>query len=133
MLKLALAALLGLLAAAAQPWAAPALNAQSSDAAGVRVVVKPKSIGPAASAWEFEVVMDTHTKSLNENLTKAAVLVDDAGRRHIPTAWDGDAPGGHHRKGVLRFATPPLDARGVTLEIAGLGGVPVRTFRWELK
>lgn len=72
--------------------AATAVAARSSDAGGVKVVVTPKVLGPAAKVWEFEVVMDTHTKPLNENLAEVAVLVDDAGRRHTPTAWQGDPP-----------------------------------------
>lgn len=113
--------------------AATAVAARSSDAGGVKVVVTPKVLGPAAKVWEFEVVMDTHTKPLNENLAEVAVLVDDAGRRHTPTAWQGDPPGGHHRKGILRFAAPTEMPVVLELQIAGIGGVGNRTFRWELK
>ena len=66
----------------------------------------PKVYGPSADVWEFSVVMDTHIKPLSENLTQAAILVDGAGRRYAPIAWQGDALGGHHRKGVLQFSRP---------------------------
>ena len=61
----------------AQPAGLPALAAVSNDTGGVRVVVKPKSVA-AGSVWEFDVTMETHTKPLDSDLTKAAVIVDDA-------------------------------------------------------
>jgi hypothetical protein len=113
--------------------AAAALAARSSDAAGVRVVVTPKTLAPGAKVWEFEIVMDTHTKPLKENLAQVAVLVDDAGRRYVPVAWQGNPPGGHHRKGVLQFSAPAEMPAAIELQIAGIGGAGTRTFRWELK
>jgi len=110
--------------------AAPALAARSSDEAGVHVVVTPKALGRDVTAWEFNVVMDTHTKPLNDNLAQAAVLVDEAGRRYIPVAWQGDPPGGHHRKGVLQFSPPVEMPKSVELQINGVGGVATRSFRW---
>jgi hypothetical protein len=91
--------------AMAQPAGLPALAAVSNDTGGVRVVVKPKSVA-AGSVWEFDVTMETHTKPLDSDLTKAAVIVDDGGRRYMPLSWQGDPPGGHHRKGILRFPAP---------------------------
>jgi len=113
--------------------AAPALTARSSNAAGVNVVVTPKALAPGVPVWEFEIVLDTHTKPLNDNLAQAAVLVDDAGRRFAPTGWQGDPPGGHHRKGLLRFSAPVEMPSAVQLEIAGVGGAGTRSFRWDLK
>jgi hypothetical protein len=113
-------------------FAAAALVARSSDAAGVRVVVTPKKLAPNVPAWEFEVVMDTHTKPLSENLVQSAVLVDDAGRRSTPTGWQGDPPGGHHRKGILQFAAPTAMPNSIELQINAIGGA-ARSFRWELK
>ena len=112
---------------------APALVARSSDEAGVRVVVTPKALGPGVKVWEFDVVMDTHTKPLTEDLANAAVLVDGAGRRSIPVAWQGDPPGAHHRKGVLQFSAPAEMPKSVELQINGIGAVAIRTFRWEIE
>jgi hypothetical protein len=109
------------------------LASRTSDGGGVRVVVTPKAIEPGAAVWEFQVVMDTHTTPLNEDLARAAVLVDDSGRRHVPVAWQGDPPGGHHRKGILRFALPVEKLKIIELHIAGVGGPDKRVFRWELK
>lgn len=113
--------------------AAPALPARTRDTGGVRVVVTPKALAPGAAVWEFQVVMDTHTKPLNENMAEVAVLVDDAGRRSAPTAWQGAGPGGHHREGLLQFAVPAEMPAAVELRISGIGGPDIRTFRWQLK
>ena len=53
-----------------------------------------------------------------------------AGER--PMAWEGDPPGGHHRKGVLVFK--PLDPMPatITLDVREVGGVADRTFTWNL-
>lgn len=116
----------------AQSGSAPALATRSSDADGVRVVVTPKAVA-AGSAWEFEVVMDTHTKPLDSDLTKTAVIVDDSGRRYIPLTWQGDPPGGHHRKGILRFAAPSEQIKSFELQIQGLAGESKRAFQWTIK
>ena len=50
-------------------------------------------------------------------LLRLAILVDGARRRYAPIAWQGDALGGHHRKGVLQFSR----------------GLAIRTFRWEVE
>ena len=118
--------------AMAQPAGAPALAAVSNDAGGVRVNIKPKGVG-AGLAWEFEIVMDTHTKPLDGDPTKTAVLIDDGGRRYMPLSWQGDAPGGHHRKGVLRFPAPTGRPTSFEIQIQGLGGVNTRVFQWTMK
>jgi|PersoiStandDraft_1058852.scaffolds.fasta_scaffold03163_8 hypothetical protein len=123
------AALLG----SAPSSAAPALATRSSDEAGVRVVVTPKALGRDVTVWEFNVVMDTHTKPLNDNLAQAAVLVDEAGRRYVPVAWQGDPPGGHHRKGVLQFSPPAEMPKSIELQINGVGGAATRMFRWTIE
>jgi len=111
-------------------FAAPVLDARTSDEAGVRVVVTPKALGRDGAVWEFAVVMDTHTKPLSDDVAQAAVLVDEAGRRHVPAAWQGDPPGGHHRKGVLQFSPPVEMPKSIELQINGVGGVATRSFRW---
>jgi hypothetical protein len=105
---------------------------RTSDSGGVRVVITPKTVEPGAAVWEFEVVMDTHTKPLNEDLVGAAVLIDDTGRQHVPLAWQGDPPGGHHRKGILKFALPMGRSKIIELQISGVGGPGKRVFRWEI-
>ena len=110
---------------------ASAFEARTSDAAGVRVVVTPKAVTPGAATWDFEITMDTHTKPLTEDLVRNTVLIS-ADRRMTPTAWQGDAPGGHHRKGVLKFSAPAELPKRFELQIGAIGGA-ARNFRWELK
>ncbi len=99
----------------------------------MHVVVAPKALGRDVTVWEFNVVMDTHTKPLSDNLAQAAVLVDEAGRRLVPVAWQGDPPGGHHRKGVLQFSQPAEMPKSIKLQINGVGGAASRTFRWAIE
>ena len=78
-LAIVVTALCAALPAVTLPAGAP-LSSRTSDSGGVRVVVTPKAVEPGAAVWEFEVVMDTHTRPLNEDLARAAVLVDGSGR-----------------------------------------------------
>ena len=118
--------------ATAQSAGPPALAAITKDAGGIRVVVKPKSVS-AEAPWEFEITMDSHTKPLDSDLTKTAVIVDDGNRNYIPLGWEGDPPGGHHRKGILRFPAPSEKIKSFELQIQGLGGESKRAFQWTMK
>lgn len=114
-------------------FAGPPLEARSSDAGGVSIMVKPKPIEATATVWEFEVTMNTHTKPLAEDLAAVSVLVENNGNRIKPTEWLGDKPGGHHRKGILRFPVGSKTLSSFELQMADVGGVSLRTFRWESK
>ena len=116
--------------AMAQSAGSPTLAARSSDAGGIRVVIKPKSVVPG-SFWEFDVTMDTHTKPLNDDLTKIAALLDADKHRYEALSWQGDAPGGHHRKGVLRFPAPSKPTGSFEVQIDGLAGTGKRVFQWS--
>jgi hypothetical protein len=109
------------------------LAPQSSQEGGVTVRVTPLDISADAKSWSFEVVLDTHSQDLADDLTQTAAVIDEAGRSHAPLAWEGAPPGGHHRKGVLRFApiTPPPAA--LELRVQRPGEPKPRTFRWPLK
>jgi hypothetical protein len=95
--------------------------------------VTPKAIAPDAAVWEFAVVLDTHTQSLDDDLLKNAVLLDAAGLAHASIAWEGAAPGGHHREGVLRFKALSPFPEVFKLRISRPGEPRPRTFRWALK
>ena len=124
------AALIAMVAASAA--AGADLGTKTSRVEEVTIKVTPRSIAPGASAWEFVVVLDTHTKSLNEDLLRSAVLMDDKGVRHAPTAWVGSDPGGRHREGVLRFnaLSPVPDV--LELQIDRPEESRARLFRWSL-
>lgn len=106
-----------------------ALVTRTSDANDVRIVIKPKNVADGAP-WEFEVTMDTHTKPLDQDLTKTAVLLDAKQQGYRPTAWQGDPPGGHHRKGVLHFPAP-ANTNSFAIEMTGIGGPKKHVFRWD--
>ena len=112
-------------------FAAGNLPPQSSSQAGVTVKVTPGSL--AGAEWEFEVVFDTHSGELKDDLLKAAVLVADGRTPSSPTGWQGDGPGGHHRKGVLRFKPPAASPASIELRLQRPGEAAPRVFRWQLR
>ena len=111
--------------------APPTLPAVTSTQAGVTAKVTPGALsGPS---WDFEVVFDTHTQALTDDLKKTAVLVADGGPTYRPVKWQGDPPGSHHRKGALQFsAISPVPAT-IELQIKRDGEAKPRSFRWKLK
>jgi hypothetical protein len=117
---------------AAQDPATP-LPARANTENGVTVTATPGNLARDAKTWDFKIVLDTHSQDLGDDLLKSAVLVDGKGLQYKPTAWDGAAPGGHHREGVLRFnpVSPPPQA--IELQIRRPGEARTRVFRWELK
>lgn len=109
------------------------LGTVSSSAAGVTVQVAPKDLAPGSAEWTFNVVLDTHSGELGDDLVKSSLLIDAGGGGHAPFAWEGAGPGGHHRAGMLRFKalTPIPDA--IELQIRRPGESAPRSFRWTLK
>lgn len=110
--------------------AAQGLSTQTSAVAGVTVKATPRAL--PGGAWEFEIVFDTHTQELKDDLAKSASLV--AGDRTLsPAAWQGDPPGSHHRKGVLKFNAVDPRPQEIELRITRPGEPKPRSFRWQLK
>jgi len=110
--------------------AASGLAAQVNREGPVQVRVKPRSLAPDAKLWEFEVAFNTHSVPIDGDPAKFSVLVDTNGKTHAAIAWQGDPPGGHHRKGVLQFK-PLASEKAVELRINGVAGVATRSFRWQ--
>lgn len=106
-----------------------ALPPQTNRDGGITVKVTP--LPATGGSWRFEVVLDTHSVALTQDLAADAVLIDDDGREHKPSAWDGDPPGGHHRKGTLNFESVP-EIASLRLEIRQVG-TPNRRFSWQVK
>lgn len=103
---------------------------QSSTVSGVTVNATP--IALSGERWEFEIVLETHSGDLGDDLAKSTTLVADNGAALSPVAWRGDPPGGHHRKGVLEFkAVTPPPAR-LELRIVRAGEPAPRVFSWPL-
>lgn len=107
------------------------LEPQTNNEGPVAVNVAPHK-SASAGIWEFEITLETHSVELNEDLMKAAVLIAD-NKNYEPIAWDGDPPGGHHRKGILQFAPTSSQPQSITLKILGVGGVDERNFTWQIK
>ena len=113
--------------------AAAQLAAQKSTAGGVTVTVTPAKLVAGAKTWDFSIVLDTHTQDLSDDLAGSAVLVDDRGNEFKALAWDGAAPGGHHRSGVLKFNAIEPRPQALELRISRPGEAKPRTFRWRLE
>ena len=100
-----------------------------------RVVLsaKPVDVAPGAKSWTFEVVLETHSVELTDDLPRTATLAGASGGTQSASAWEGDPPGGHHRKGVLRFAPIAPQPDALVLRIQRPGESAPRSFRWTLK
>ena len=98
----------------------------------VRVDVKPVQLAPGQPA-KFEVQMNTHSEALEEDMVAVSSLKDNAGRVYQATAWQGSAPGGHHREGVLEFPKLENNPESITLIIRKVAEVPERTFEWPVE
>ncbi|MBI5438109.1 MAG: hypothetical protein HY936_04050, partial [Nitrosomonadales bacterium] len=105
---------------------------QASNEREIKVTATLQKIPNEAKTWDFEVVLETHTKALNDDLAKSSVLVAD-GKQYLPLGWDGAPPGGHHRKGVLRFKAIAPQPASVELQIRLAVDQSPRNFKWLLK
>lgn len=108
------------------------LAPQVSNENGVKVTASLGNTSGDQKAWDFSVALETHVHALSENLEQVSVLVAD-GKQYQPLAWEGSPPGGHHRKGILRFkAVAPLPGV-VELRIQLSGEATARRFNWRIK
>lgn len=105
-------------------------EAKSDTQGSVTVTATPRYSAGREAALEFEIVMDTHSVELNDDLVKAAVMIADNGNEYRPSAWEGDMPGGHHRSGILKFQFVSSFPKSFELKIRGLGGIPERSLLW---
>ncbi|MGB3921794.1 MAG: hypothetical protein WBL19_00725 [Minisyncoccia bacterium] len=106
-------------------------ESKTDEQANVVVIITPIDISPQAKEWRFNIVMDTHSVELDQDLTKFAVLIDNRGKEYKPINWEGSV-GGHHREGVLTFNQIIPTPESVELKISNIGGI-VRSFTWQLK
>ena len=88
---------------------------------------------PPLSAFEFEVSLETHSVELDNDLVRDISLVDASGQTRKPISWDGSPPGGHHRKGIIKFSPESLSEGNISLEIRNIGPVAERRFNWSLQ
>ncbi len=106
------------------------LGEQNSEAGSVTVVVSWSS-GDVPTA---RVVMDTHSVDLDGlDLKDLARVRLDGSAWIVPSGWDAPA-GGHHRSGMLAFASLSRSdfdaAKLIELELRDVAA-PSRLLRWE--
>ena len=111
--------------------AASALPTRSSSAASVTVKATPRALD--GSVWEFELVFDTHSQELKDDVEKTAVLSAASGETQTPIKWQGDPPGGHHRKVVVQFKPVSPRPASIELRLTRPGEPKPRVFQWALK
>ena len=99
------------------------LSPQTNSQGNVTVQVKPLNISKASKIWVFEVDLETHTVELNQDLVKNSVIIDDQGKRYYPVVWEGDPPGGHHRKGILKFGAISPASEVILLKIKQIADI----------
>lgn len=100
------------------------------DQASVTITVTPTLLSAESEEWKFDVVMDTHSVELDQDMRKVAVLIDEQGKEYRVLNWEGPT-GGHHREGILTFNKITPAPKSIELKISNIGGV-VRTFTWQL-
>lgn len=116
------------LAHAQAPAGTAAATTRVSTEAGVTIKVTPVALLPIG--WMFAVVLDAQAGSLDDNLQAQAVLVADADQLKA-LEWDGSAPGGQHREGVLTFAVPQKEMNVLEVRIRRNGEAAPRVFKWD--
>jgi hypothetical protein len=105
---------------------------QVSNERQIKITATLQSIAKEAKTWDFEVVMETHTHALSDGMENSSVLIAD-GKQYKPVGWEGAPPGGHHRKGLLRFKAIAPPPASVELQIRLIGDPSPRSFKWRLK
>lgn len=108
------------------------LETKESNEGPVAVSVTPKGLDASSPTWNFEVSLNTHSGSIDDDLVAVSELIDDQGRSYKPISWEGSAPGGHHRNGVLKFNPISPKPKSIELKIKNIGGVSERSFKWTL-
>src|SRR3989344_4005855 len=107
------------------------LESKTDEQASVTVIVTPSDIPPQSKEWKFDIVMNTHSVELDQDMIKSAVLIDDQGKEYKPLRWEGSEAGGHHREGILVFSTIQSMSQSVEIKIKDIGGIPERSFKWN--
>ncbi|MBI4714118.1 hypothetical protein HY771_02960 [Candidatus Uhrbacteria bacterium] len=98
----------------------------------VSITITPIELGSESNEWNFKIVFDTHSGSLDDDPLQAVILSDDKGEIYQPTNWEGPGPGGHHREGVLTFKAIKPMPLFVELKIKNIGGISERSLKWNL-
>lgn len=108
------------------------LPSRTSERGGVEFQVSAEDFD-IGKPVRFGITIDTHAGSLDFDLAEISTLEDDRGNQYLSTAWEGSAPGGHHRSGTLSFPGLATGAGYLTLLIKDDPNLDPRSFEWDLK
>lgn len=106
------------------------LETKESNEGPVFITVTPQGLEGSSPTWNFEVSLNTHSGSIDADLVAVSELWDDQAQVYKPLSWEGSAPGGHHRNGVLKFNPISPRPQSIELKIKNVGGIPERSFKW---
>lgn len=104
---------------------------QENEGGNVTVIITPKNLKVGDNP-EFEVKFETHSVELNFDVSQVSKLYDDKGNILTMPSWEGNPPGGHHRKGILTFSSPLGEIEYVELTMLNIAGIKERKFKWRL-
>jgi len=107
-------------------------ESKTDNQAAVSITVTPIDISSQSKEWKFDIVMDTHSVELDQDMTESAVLIDGQDKEYKPIGWEGPS-GGHHREGVLVFDPIEPMPKYIELKIKNIGGVTERLFKWNIE
>ncbi|MBI3342922.1 hypothetical protein HY032_02090 [Candidatus Gottesmanbacteria bacterium] len=114
------------------PASSPSGNqTQTNENGNVTVTVTPQELSVGKPAT-FQIVYDTHSINLDFDVASVAELRDDQNNSYGMPVWNGDPPGGHHRKGALTFPTPLGKTTQIMLTLKNIAGIKERVFAWNL-
>lgn len=106
---------------------------QTATIGNVTYKVTPKNLSRFSTSWDFEIALDTHTGSLDQDLVQQVRLSDNKAREYQATKWEGNPLGGHHREGVLRFQPLGSDVKSVTLKLNPGENMEENSLTWEIR
>ena len=109
----------------------PSGTTQTTVVRGVSVAVTPGNLGEDTQLWDFAVAFHSRGAKLTDDIMDNAVLVAPGGRQAKPIWWEGEAAGGTHRAGVLKFIALQPRPKSVELRIQRPGEDKPRVFRFQ--
>ncbi len=81
----------------------PVYKSQRQERGNVIIEITPRVLVPGKQPV-FALVFDTHSVDLDFDIAASSALTDESSASYGDAKWNGDPPGGHHRKGTLIFS-----------------------------
>jgi len=104
------------------------LNSIVNNIKGISIIAKP--INLSSSEIVFEISINTHSGSLDYEMSQISELVINNEKHMKPIKWNGSAPGGHHRYGKIIFSG--YDKAINKLKLTIKTNDTLRIFEWSL-